>query len=193
MTSPPDVHDLYDAPGFRSSRHPSLRRPHSSHQVGMLPMSVSIPQHGSHERYSVDINEIRYPIHDREDNYGQMTARQRYNSNSWPVPSSAPTRSHMQSSFSSAAPLNNHLPQLPPLPSNESQVYEASRGHRLPNNSSLFTSLPGYQASLLPPLQVGAEFAYSAEGVFDMYEDQSNGRPGTGQSLGSGSADGYDH
>ncbi|KAF9006073.1 hypothetical protein BDQ17DRAFT_1352678 [Cyathus striatus] len=185
----------------------------SLHQQSMhnpapgLPSSLSIPQQGSGQRYSVSIEDIRYPIHDRDDlvvNYGHMSARQRYSTGlpaSWHPGSSLPTR---HESYMSAGGINQSHPSQPtPLPINSLQPPAHTQGRppspshsqpptgQLPADSTLFTPLPGYQPpSLLPPLQHGGG---DMAGYHYKVYDEESGRPSTGHaSLGPTSGDEYD-
>lgn len=197
--------DAYDDSGYYDLSSHSLhhRQPHSSHHSG-LPSSVSIPHSGTADRYSVSIEDIRYPAHDRDDglvNYGSLATRQRYGGNipsSWHGGSHNPSRSNIQQQYISSSLPNQsaHHSQLPQLSIN-SRLHQSSSGalppNRLPQNSTLLTPLPGYQPSLIPLLQSGNGLSYSADG-YDAYDEDTNSRPGTGRaSIGAHSGDEFDH
>ncbi|TFK39863.1 hypothetical protein BDQ12DRAFT_628860 [Crucibulum laeve] len=191
----PDDSSLYDAPRYAPQHHSlPLSRQMSGHSASGLPLSVSIPQHGSNERYSISVDDIRYPIHERDDHevdYGHVSARQRFNTgnmpSSWHPGSSLPSRTNLHESYTSST--HEHQAQHPsaarrPSPSSTLPM------NRLPSNSTLFTPLPGYQApSMLPTLQSGGDISYT-EG-YELYEDDGS-RPGTGHaSIGRGSGEEY--
>ncbi|KAF8817423.1 hypothetical protein BYT27DRAFT_7126125 [Phlegmacium glaucopus] len=200
--------DSYDDNGYFDQRylssHSINHRPHSSHHPG-LPSSVSIPHSGTTDRYSVSIDDIRYPTNDRDDgllNYGSLASRQRYSGNlpsSWHGGSHIPSRPNIQQQYLSSSFPNQpaHHSQLPQLSIN-SHLHQASSGippaNRLPQNSTLLMPLPGYQTtSLIPLLQSGNGLAYATD-AYEVYDDDSNSRPGTGHtSIGAHSGDEFDH
>lgn len=149
----------------------------------------------------MSIDDIRYPIHDRDDgpiNYGSLATRQRYGGNlpsSWHGGSHIPSRPNVQQQYLSSSLPNQtaHHSQLPQLNIN-SRLHQPSSGtlslNRLPHNSTLLTPLPGYQTSLI---QSGNGFSYPSDG-YEVYDDDNNSRPGTGHtSIGVHSGDEFDH
>ena len=200
--------DAYDDNGYYDQRYLNShsihhRVVHSSHHSG-LPSSVSIPHSGTSDRYSVSIEDIRYPAHDRDDgliNYGSLASRQRYGSNlpsSWHGGSHVSPRPNIQQPYLSSSLPNQpaHHSQLPQLNIN-SRLHQPSSStlpvNRLAQNSTLLTPLPGYQTSLIPTLQSGNNLSYSTDG-YDAYDEDTNSRPGTGHaSVGAHSGDEFDH
>ena len=193
--------DAYDDNGYYDQRYlPIHHRSHSG-----LPSSVSIPHSGTTDRYSVPIEDIRYPAHDRDDglvNYGSLTARQRYGSNltsSWHGGSHIPSRQDIQQPyFSSSLPSQPaHHSQLPQLSIN-GRLHQPPPGtlpsNRLHQNSTLLTPLPGYRTtSLIPLLESGNDIPYQVD-AYEAYDDETNSRPGTGHaSTGIHSGDEFDH
>ena len=200
--------DAYDDNGYYDHRYLSShsihhRSLHSSHSG--LPSSVSIPHSGTADRYSVAIDDIRYPAHDRDEgliNYGSMASRQRYGSNlpsSWHGGSHISSRpnisqQYLSSSLPNQSTHHSHLPQL----NINSRLHQSSSAsgtlpqNRLPQNSTLLTPLPGYQTSLIPLLQSGNGLSYSSDG-YEAYDEDNNSRSGTGHaSIGTHSSDEFD-
>jgi transcription factor CON7 len=202
--------DAYDDNGYYDHRylssHSIHHRPlHSSHSG--LPSSVSIPHSGTTDRYSVAIDDIRYPAHDRDEgliNYGSLASRHRYGGNlpsSWHGGSHISSRQNIQQQYLSSSLPNQsaHHSQLPQLNIN-SRLHQSSSAsgtlpqNRLPQNSTLLTPLPGYQTSLIPLLQSGNGLSYSTDG-YEAYDEDNNSRSRTGHanSIGTRSGDEYDH
>jgi hypothetical protein len=198
--------DAYDDNGYYEQRYLSShsihhRSLHSSHSG--LPSSVSIPHSGTADRYSVAIDDIRYPAHDRDEgliNYGPLAGRQRYGGNlpsSWHGGSHISSRPNIQQQYLSSSLPNQstHHSQLPQLSTN-SRLHQSSSGtlpqNRLPQNSTLLTPLPGYQTSLIPLLHSGHGLSYSTDG-YEAYDEDNNSRSGTGHaSIGTHSGDEFD-
>ncbi|KAF9554502.1 hypothetical protein CPC08DRAFT_727094 [Agrocybe pediades] len=200
-----DSYDDHPAFGHRYMSSHMQQRPHSSHHPGLgLPSSVNM---GSSDRYSIAMDDPRYPQHDRDDGmgaYDQMSARQRYGNlqaASWQSGSNLSSRSNVNYSASAMSSQHVHHSQLPQLAIHSrlpgEQNESMSHLNRLPQNSTLLTPLPGYStSSLMPPLQNGnGSVAYTADG-YEIYEDD-NGRPSTGHasigSMGHGSGDDFEH
>lgn len=163
----------------------------------------------SGERYPVPVDDIRYPLDERDDHFGTYptTARQRYSSStpaSWHSGSAPSSRTGPHQYLSSSLPTQSHVHNDNHLPHPNTQTQHAqpqSHPHgsqspplmamnRLPPDSTLLTPLPGYQPqSLLPPLHLNSDMNYPP-GSFEIYED--DGRPSTGHtSIGQGSGDEY--
>ena len=201
--------DAYDDNGYYDHRYLSShsihhRSLHSAHSG--LPSSVSIPHSGTTDRYSVSIDDIRYPAHDRDEgliNYGSLASRHRYGGNlasSWHGGSHISSRPNIQQQYLSSSLPNQsaHHSQLPQL-SITSRLHQSSSAsgtlpqNRLPQNSTLLTPLPGYQTSLIPLLQSGNGLPYSTDG-YEAYDEDNNPRSGTGHaSIGTHSGDEFDH
>ena len=201
--------DTYDDNGYYDHRYLNShsihhRSLHSSHSG--LPSSVSIPHSGTTDRYSVAIDDIRYPAHDRDEgliNYGSLASRHRYGGNlpsSWHGGSHLSSRTNIQQQYLSSSLPNQsaHHSQLPQLNIN-SRLHQSSTvsgtlsQNRLPQNSTLLSPLPGYQTSLIPLLQSGNGLSYSHDG-YETYDEDSNSRSRTGHaSIGTHSGDEFDH
>ena len=161
---------------------------------------MSIPYSGTTDRYSVSIDDIRYPAHDRDDDhdlisYGSLATRQRYSGSlpsSWHGGSHISSRPSIQQQYLASSLPNqpSHHSQLPQLSIN-SRLHQSSSDtlplNRLPQNSTLLTPLPGYQTTSLIPI--------SGNGLsYEVYDDDSNSRPGTGHaSIGANSGDEFDN
>jgi hypothetical protein len=178
--------------------HALHHREHSSHQLAM-PSAGSLTADAL-DRYSVAIDDIRYPPQDREDDFElyndtSLTARQRYGGlqpASWHG-STFPTRPNIQAYTPSPLTKHGHLPQL----AINTQITRPSlgpvNGNRLPQNSTLLTPLHRYPGpSLIAPLDNAGSMAYTTE-EYDLYETDTS-RPGTGHtSIGNASLDEFDH
>lgn len=192
---------------YGQSPHVSHHRQHPSRQPDLgMPSSVPIPQPITRERYSGPVDDVRYSVQGRDGHplhHPDSPVRQRYSDNlpnSWNgTPPLSSRASLHQPYLSSSLPSHHaHHSQLPQLsiqpshaPSHHSPLSPMNMAmNRLPQNSTLLTPLPGYQASsLLPPLAGHEELNYGES--YEVYENDS--RPGTGHtSLGPGSADEYD-
>ena len=175
--------------------HSLHHRQHPSHHPGMaLTGSVTV---GTVDRYSVAIDDIRYPPHGREDDFELYDdpspgARQRYSGlhpASWHG-STFPTRPNIQAYTPSPLTKHTHHSHLPQLAIN-TQLTRPSptpvHGSRLPQNSTLLTPLHGHAGSLIAPPDNARSIAYTAEG-YEVYESDTS-RPGTGHA----SLDELDH
>ncbi|PPQ63815.1 hypothetical protein CVT24_009810 [Panaeolus cyanescens] len=164
-------------------------------QQHSLASSVSLAHNTSADRFAVSIDNLRYPLESDDTLGGGYDSRPRsYGSSGIPASwhgnsSSLISRTHVQSQQHQQHYESNsvHHSQLPHLPINRpSQQQQAL--NRLPQNSTLLTPLPGYHtASIL------SGTAYPSDG-FDFYDEESNGRPGTGHaSIGGASEHDFDH
>ncbi|KAF9461206.1 hypothetical protein BDZ94DRAFT_1196519 [Collybia nuda] len=203
-----DGHDTYAHRRYDSNIYSNSpvynRAPH--HQITGLPSSLPVLHASSGERYAVPVDDIRYPLDERDDHFTTYptAARQRYSSStpaSWHSGSVPSSRTGPQQYLSSSLPTHSHLHNnhLPHPNTEQTQSQSQSPGsqspplvvmNRLPPDSTLLTPLPGYQAEpLLPPLQLNGNINYPQSG-FEIYED--DGRPSTGHtSVGQGSGDEY--
>ncbi|KDR80662.1 hypothetical protein GALMADRAFT_207666 [Galerina marginata CBS 339.88] len=200
--------DSYDDQAGYNQRyllHSLHHRPHSSHHPGMGSVTI-----GTTERYTVPIEDIRYPPQERDDAlgaYDHTTTRQRYSNvqpASWHGGSNVSSLRNVPQSYNPSS-LSTHHSQLPQLAINTrlpqplgDDEPAAAQLNRLPQNSTLLTPLPGYHTpSLMAPLHNGSgSVAYTPQG-YEIYEEDSNGRPGTGHasiaSMGHASGDDFDH
>ncbi|KAF8637648.1 hypothetical protein AX17_002716 [Amanita inopinata Kibby_2008] len=192
-----DDPDMYD-----TGRFGPVHRQHPSHiSLGMPSGPVS--QTVTNERYALSVDDLRYPVEQRDEHlsgyFGDVSSRPRYGDGtpaSWHAGVTIPPRSGNQYPYVSSVSNQQHgqMTQIsvhhdqsrtqPPLPSSPRHAAAS----RLPPDSTLLTPLPGYQPhTMLPPMQSGGESGY------DVYEDGSTGRPGTGHaSIGPGSGDEFD-
>ncbi|KAF8745522.1 hypothetical protein AX14_008938 [Amanita brunnescens Koide BX004] len=192
------ISSRYDDP----TAYDSARYGHSVHHphMGMGMSSGHLSHSSANGRYALTADEGRYPVDQRDEHlggyFGDVNSRPRYGegaSSSWHP---APTRSDAHYPYVPSVSSQHHgtmtqinvhhdQPQSQPPPSSASPRVAPSR---LPPNSTLLTPLPGYQTvSMLPPLQT------AGEGAYDVYDNESTGRPGTGHaSIGPGSGDEFD-
>jgi hypothetical protein len=204
-----DGHDIYRRYDSNNYSSPSTYSRASHHQAAGMPTSVPVLHANSGERYPVPVDDIRYPLDERDDHFSayHATARQRYSSStpaSWHSGSTPSSRPGLHQYVSSSLPTQSHVPHhshLPHLTTQSQHTGSQPQAHgsqspslmamnRLPPDSTLLTPLPGYQPpSLLPPLHLGGDVNYP-QGSFELYED--DGRPSTGHaSIGHGSGDEY--
>ncbi|KAG6910021.1 hypothetical protein DXG01_013745 [Tephrocybe rancida] len=138
----------------------------------------------------------QYSVEERDGHLGAYSAhaRQRYSGSApWHGASRSTSHQFLSSSLpnqSSAFPPESDTPldarALQPQRSRSQSSLDPPMG-RLPPDSTLLTPLPGYQASLLPPLQEGEnqDISYPAEAGFQLYDEAQDVRPHTGHgSLG---------
>ncbi|KAG6866579.1 hypothetical protein C0991_002064 [Blastosporella zonata] len=145
-------------------------------------------------RMSFSAESSRYTGDDRDDHLGAYGAhaRQRYSGGSpWHGSSRSNSQQYISSSLPSqlsAFPDTLSLDVRAPQPMRRnSQPSLGSPLGRLPPDSTLLTPLPGYQSSLLAPLQEGEnqDTPYSAGSGYHMYDEAGDGRPHSGHgSLG---------
>ncbi|KAF8906227.1 hypothetical protein CPB84DRAFT_1844485 [Gymnopilus junonius] len=201
-------HDSYsdsydDHTGFnqRYLAHSLQQRPHSSHHPGLGSVTI-----GTTNRYSIPIDDIRYPVQERDDGmgaYDRMISRHKFGNMqpaSWHGGSHLPVQNIQQQPFATSLSAQHaHYSQLPQLAINprlppSADPDNAAHLSRLPQNSTLLTPLPGYSTLSLIQNNSGSG-AYTSQG-YETYEDD-NGRPGTGHasiaSMGHGSGDDFDH
>lgn len=176
-----------------STRQPSY---YASTSVPSLsgPSILSEPS----DRISFSVEGSRYASNERDEHSAIYSAhgRQRYNNSAtW----QGPTRAHPQQYLSSSLPdqpsgfvqdSGAYFPSdtrgLQSQRSRSLSSLESSMG-RLPADSTLLTPLPGYQSSVLPPLQEGEhrDVPYPAGPDYEMFDNGRDGRPHTGhRSLG---------
>ncbi|KAF8892148.1 hypothetical protein BD779DRAFT_94679 [Infundibulicybe gibba] len=169
--------------------------------------SISIPHSRSGERYVVAVDDIRYPVDERDDppEYS-IGSRQRYGGAPapWHPNVTSPSRPGLHQSYTPPSlhqpAHHSQLPQLNVHSSHQSVQPQASPisphqvpQNRLPPDSTLLTPLPGYQPpSMLAPLQI-TDLSYPPENYTEVYDEESTGRPGTGHaSIGYGSGEEYE-
>lgn len=152
-------------------------------------LSVNVSHAGSADRFTVPIEDIRYPPHDREEDVLHYGNLRRFNNvgtpSSWHAGSTLASRGGLNPPYISSS--------LPSQPGHTSPPSPRMVG-RLGPDSTLLTPLPGYQghqshAGLLPPLHPSGDLAYAPEG-YDLYDTDS--RPGTGHASIGGHVSGDD-
>ncbi|KAF8623042.1 hypothetical protein AX15_006548 [Amanita polypyramis BW_CC] len=184
---------MYDSARYAHSVQDLQRHP--SH----LSLGIPVSQTSASERYALSADELRYPVDQRDEHaggyFGDVNSRPRYGESTTASWHPAPSRSDAHYPYVPSVSGHHHgqmsqisvrhdqrQPQPPPSP--PPRVAPS----RLPPNSTLLTPLSGYQThTMLPPLQA------VGDGEYDMYDNESIGRPGTGHaSTGPGSGDDVD-
>ncbi|KAG6886233.1 hypothetical protein C0993_010795 [Termitomyces sp. T159_Od127] len=195
----------YDTPRYepQSESNTSLfdRQP-SYYPLTGVPSSSSGPSvlSESSDRAPFSVEGSRYAINERDEHSAiySVHGRQRYNSSATWQGSTRPQPQQQYLSSSLPSQQSGFVQESdvdflsgtrgPHFQRSRSQSSLESSMGRLPPNSTLLTSLPGYQSSLLPPpLQEGEhrDVRYPAGTDYEMFESGRDGRPHTGhRSLG---------
>jgi hypothetical protein len=175
-----------DESGAYDTRYGMMQ--HRQHPA--MGLSVNVPHAGSADRFAMPLEDIRYPHHERDEEAFHYSMRRFNNTgtpSSWHASSSLSSRAGLTQSY-----ISSSLPSQP----NHASPPPRTVGRLVPD-STLLTSLPGYQnhqshTGLAPSLHPGGDMAYPPDG-YDLYESDS--RPGTGHASVGGhvSGDEFDH